>query len=130
MKWFLWLVFFFILHSRCVNKQGNPSVPLVKNNLPYLKDSSTINKGKELFITNCTACHKKNEDYTGPALAGISQRWNSKEELFAYIKNAPEVIKTNAYARALYKKWNESVMMPFEQLSDKELEALLAYIEN
>ncbi len=44
-----------------------------------LPQDSTTNKvdiGKALFMSNCSSCHKVYEDFTGPALYGITDRKN------------------------------------------------------
>ena len=40
--------------------------------------SATAQKGKELFNSNCAACHKLNKNMTGPALSKVDsiQLWN------------------------------------------------------
>ena len=44
-----------------------------------------IAKGKSLFNANCAACHKLNKNLIGPALAGVSAKYE-KEWLYTWIK--------------------------------------------
>ncbi|MEM8907194.1 MAG: cytochrome c [Bacteroidota bacterium] len=100
---------------------------------PYAKEDSLRSLGKQLFKSNCAACHNKNmeDDMTGPALAGVKQRWVGREELlYRWIRNSAEVLaEGDAYAVALFQNWNKSVMSAFPNLSDEDIDALLAYID-
>ena len=51
-----------------------------------------IAKGKSLFNANCAACHKLNKNLIGPALAGVSAKYE-KEWLYSWIKNSSAMIK-------------------------------------
>ena len=44
-----------------------------------------IAKGKSLFNANCAACHKLNKNLVGPALAGVSEKYE-KDWLYTWIK--------------------------------------------
>ena len=37
--------------------------------------------GKALFSQNCASCHAVNKKLTGPALAGVEDRWSEKKNL-------------------------------------------------
>ena len=98
------------------------------------KDNKLINvsaeaqvNGEQLFKANCYQCHRAIENFAAPALAGVEQKWEDKATLYAFIRNSQDVIKRNEYAAALYQKWNKLYMQPFPDLSDKEIEAILAY---
>jgi len=92
-----------------------------------------IAQGKRLFKINCAQCHNKNmvDDLTGPALKGVKERWLGKEALlYDWIRNSQAVIATgDPYAKELYTKWNKTLMNPFPNLTDEEIEAILEYIE-
>ena len=51
--------------------------------------------GKNLFTANCAACHAKNmkSALTGPALGGVEAKWDSKENLYTWIRNSQALIK-------------------------------------
>jgi cytochrome c551/c552 len=82
-----------------------------------------------LFSSQCSMCHDMHEDKIGPALAGVQARWgNDTAKLKSFIKNNQILIQSgDPYAKALYEKWHQSAMPIFTQLSDAELNALLAY---
>ncbi len=83
--------------------------------------------GEQLFQVNCAQCHLPGKNFVGPALAGVEQRWNNNQLLYDFVRNSAEVIKRDKYAAELYAKWNESAMLPFPHLSDKEIAAILDY---
>lgn len=91
-----------------------------------------IDEGKELFKMNCASCHNKNmkDKMTGPALAGYETRWEGREELLNdWIRNSQAVIASgDAYAVSLYQEYNNSVMTSFPNLTDDQIESLMAYV--
>jgi len=90
-------------------------------------------RGKKLFRKNCASCHRRNmvDDMTGPALRGVTKRWEGREELlYAWIRNSQAVIASgDAYAVSLYKKWENNPMNAFPKLTDEDITDLLSYIE-
>ncbi len=87
--------------------------------------------GKSLFSQNCASCHAVNKKLTGPALAGVEDRWPDKKNLYAWIKNNQAFLKTgDAYANKLYNEYNKTAMNLFPTLSDKDIDAILAYIKS
>ncbi|MBC7650501.1 MAG: c-type cytochrome [Deinococcales bacterium] len=86
--------------------------------------------GKALFSANCASCHAVNKQLTGPALAGVEERWPNKANLYAWIKNNQAFLKTgDTYANNLYNQYNKSAMNLFTNLSDKEIGSILGYIK-
>ena len=86
--------------------------------------------GKALFSANCASCHAVNKKLTGPALAGVEDRWPEKKNLYAWIKNSAAFLKTgDAYANNLYNEYNKVAMNNFPGLSDADIDAILAYIK-
>ncbi len=86
--------------------------------------------GETLFKANCASCHKPNEKYVGPALLGAANRWESKELLYAFVRNSQEVISRNAYAKKLYDEYKQSPMLPYPNLADKDIDDILRYCQN
>ena len=87
--------------------------------------------GKALFSQNCASCHAVNKKLTGPALAGVEDRWPEKKNLYAWIKNSAAFLKTgDAYANNLYNEYNKTAMNQFPSLTDKDIDAILAYIKS
>ncbi len=94
-------------------------------------DATTASAAENIFNEKCSMCHSINEDKIGPALAGSSARWGKDaEKLKAFIKNSQAYINTgDPYATKLYEKWNRSNMPAFPNLTDKELDALVEYLQ-
>ena len=88
-----------------------------------------IQKGKSLFNANCAACHKLKKRAVGPALAGVSAKYD-KEWLYSWIKNSTAMVKSgDAQAVAIYEEYNGSVMTSFPQLSNEDIDNILAYTD-
>lgn len=84
-------------------------------------------KGKELFNTLCAACHKLDAKSTGPALRGVAAKHDT-QWLYRWIRNSSEMIKAgDPMAVKLFAENNNAVMTPFPQLSDQDIDDILAY---
>ena len=93
-------------------------------------DMDVYAKGEKLFKGNCGSCHKPDKDLTGPMLKGARGRWEGQGDIYAWIKNSAAYLKTgNAYANALFEKWNKSPMTA-QAVSDEEIDAILYYADN
>ena len=57
-------------------------------------------KGKTLFEAKCSACHKAEERYVGPALKGVTTR-RSAEWIMNMILNPAEMLEKDATAKEL-----------------------------
>lgn len=90
-------------------------------------------KGKSLFNANCAACHQLDKKMTGPALRNVEQRLADSEGLdrdwiYAWIRNSAGVIKSgDAYANKIYNDYGGAAMTAFPQLSDDDINNILAY---
>ena len=81
-----------------------------------------ISKGKSLFNANCAACHKLNKNLIGPALAGVSEKYE-REWLYTWIKNSSAMIKSgDERAVAIWEEWNKAAMNAFPQLSNEDID--------
>jgi len=94
-----------------------------------------IRVGKATWNANsCGACHNKNmkDAATGPALGGVAGRWADypREDLYAWIRNSQALIATH-HPRAVevYEANGKAIMSNYTNLTDEEIEGLLAYIE-
>ena len=91
------------------------------------QDDEAIQAGKKLFNANCAACHKLNKRAVGPALKGVSAKYD-KEWLYSWIKNSTAMVKSgDAQAVAIYEEYNGSVMTSFPQLSNQDIDNIIAY---
>jgi len=86
-----------------------------------------IPKGKSLFNANCASCHKLNKKLIGPALRGASER-HEKEWLYSWVRNSASMIKSgDSDAIAIYEEYNKVAMNSFPQLSNEDIDNILAY---
>lgn len=95
--------------------------------------AADIEAGKTLFKNNCATCHNKNmkDNLTGPALGGTQERWAAypKEDLYAWIRNSQAQISAgHPRAVELWNQWKPTVMTNFN-LTDEEINNILAYIQ-
>jgi len=83
--------------------------------------------GRALFNTHCAACHHLDKGMTGPALRGMTERLD-RDWLHKWIRNSAEMVKSgDAYAVKVFEEYNGSPMTAFPQLSDADLDNILAY---
>ena len=93
------------------------------------QDDAAIQAGKKLFNANCAACHKLNKRAVGPALKGVSAKYD-KEWLYSWIKNSTAMVKSgDAQAVAIYEEYNGSVMTSFTQLSNEDIDNIITYTD-
>lgn len=84
--------------------------------------------GEQLYKGNCASCHKVHAKLIGPALAGVTEKYES-EWLYKWIKNSQAFIKTgDERANAIYNEYNQSVMTAFPTLSNADIDNILGYI--
>jgi mono/diheme cytochrome c family protein len=85
--------------------------------------------GKKLFNANCAACHKLNKKAVGPALRGVTAKYE-REWLYSWIKNSAAMIKAgDAQAVAIWEEYNRTAMNAFPQLSNADIDNILAYTD-
>ncbi len=86
-----------------------------------------IQAGKALFNTNCAACHQLNRKAVGPALRGVTEKYD-KEWLYSWIKNGTQMIKDgDPQAVAIWEEYNRAVMTNYPQFSNEQIDNILAY---
>ncbi len=90
-------------------------------------------KGKSLFNANCAACHQLDKKMTGPALRNVEERIANdagldREWIYAWVHNSAGVIKSgDEYANKIYNEFGQTAMTAFPQLSNKDIDDILAY---
>lgn len=84
-------------------------------------------KGKELFNANCAACHKLDAKATGPALRGVASKYEMAW-IYKWVKNSSDLIKSgDAAAVKVFEENNKAVMTAFPQLSEGDIDNIIAY---
>ena len=91
--------------------------------------------GKTTFKNYCASCHNKNmkDDMTGPALAGLEERWADypQEDLYAWIRNSSKMIADgHPRAVALWATWKPTAMTAFPNLTDAQIANVIGYIND
>ena len=86
--------------------------------------------GEKLFKTSCISCHSPTDEIiVGPGLKGISKRRKLKW-IVRWVNNPLKVIANgDKYAVDVYNKFNKLPMTPFPGLKEKDVKAILAYID-
>ncbi|GEN75734.1 cytochrome c [Chryseobacterium hagamense] len=101
----------------------------------YGQDGDPKN-GEKLFKANCTACHALDKQVVGPPLKGVVERVKTeggvdKDWLHKWIKNNKELRASgDKYANEIFEKFNKTEMQVFPNLSDKDIDDILAYTTN
>lgn len=86
-------------------------------------------QGKALFNANCAACHKLDAKMTGPALRGVTAKYD-KAWFYGWIKNSSALIASgDADAVKVFNENNKAVMTAFPQLSNADIDNILAYTD-
>lgn len=95
--------------------------------LPSLSFSQ---EGKQLFEKHCTVCHALGQGkLVGPDLAGVTER-RERSWLNSFIRNSQEVIQSgDTIAVKLFQEYKKSIMPSFTQLSEKELNSIIDYLD-
>ncbi|WP_031428507.1 c-type cytochrome [Flavimarina sp. Hel_I_48] len=88
-------------------------------------DQSMAKTGKELFTNDCTACHRTDAKFIGPALKGVLDR-RSPEWVMNMILNPQVMIKEDPTAKELLNKFNGAQMID-QNLTEEEARAILEY---
>ncbi len=106
---------------------------LVSLAIPTLAQEADIEAGKTLFRNQCGTCHSRDmkSNLTGPALGGVEERWAEypREDLYAWIRNSQALIaQGHPRATAVWNEWKPTLMNNFPNLTDQEIENILAYV--
>ncbi|HVZ57769.1 MAG TPA: c-type cytochrome [Chitinophagaceae bacterium] len=85
--------------------------------------------GKQLFNGKCASCHQIFKDATGPALMGLEERhtWSDHNEILKWAHNPTAYMAKDPYTSGLKAKYG-SVMQAFPDLTIKEVDAIVSYI--
>ena len=73
-------------------------------------DQDLANRGAALFKAKCMACHKAEQKFIGPPMAGIYKK-RSPEWVMNIIMNPDEMLEKDPVAKALLKEYNNTRML-------------------
>lgn len=116
-----------VLLTFSLTSLAQEAAPAAATSAPAAASGGDPVKGKQLFNANCAACHKLDAKATGPALRGVAGKHDTAW-LYKWVRNSSEMIKAgDAEAVKLFEENNKSVMTPFPQLTDGDIDNILAY---
>jgi cytochrome c2 len=93
----------------------------------------TAQSGEQIFKSNCGSCHALDKVLNGPALRGVTTRgpWaEDKANIVKWVHNPAAFIPTTQYTQDLQKQFNGQIMQAFPNLPEKDIMAIVDYIEN
>ena len=105
------------------------SLIIALSSLSGFAQEADVQAGKKLFNANCAACHKLNKKAVGPALKGVSAKYE-REWLYSWIKNSAAMIKDgDPQAVAVWEEYNKVAMNAFPLLTNADIDNILAYTD-
>lgn len=109
-----------------VDNMDNKGVGPVKSlSLEPDINQDMASRGEEIFKNLCSACHKMDKKFVGPAMAGVTER-RAPEWIMNMILNPEQMIKEDPIAKKLLVESNMAVMAN-QNLSEEEARAILEY---
>lgn len=96
------------------------------------QEKGNPNNGEKIFKQNCTACHsiELKKKMIGPALYDITKK-RDKNWLHKWIKDNKSLRKKgDKIALKIYKEYGNIEMNSFPNLSEKDIDDILSFIEN
>ncbi len=87
-------------------------------------DQALAEKGQAIFEAKCSACHKFDQRYVGPALEGVTER-RHPAWIMNMIMNPEEMTKKDPVAKKLLAEY--MTQMVFQDVSRDETRAILEY---
>jgi mono/diheme cytochrome c family protein len=90
-------------------------------------DSALAAKGKQIFQSKCSACHKPEERYVGPALKGVTQR-RTPEWIMNMILNPQEMLQKDPTAIQLLEEY--MAQMASVDITKDDARAVLEHFRN
>jgi len=118
---------FTLMLSFSLTSFAQDAAPAEATEAPAAAQGADPVKGKELFNSNCAACHKLDAKSTGPALRGVAGK-HEMAWIYKWVHNSSDMIKSgDPVAVKLFEENNKSVMTAFPQLSEADIDNIIAY---
>jgi len=99
--------------------------PISDFQLPAEIDQTLAVEGDAIYVTKCTACHKPDKQFIGPAPKGIFEK-RTPAWIMNMILNPEEMVAKDPIAKQLLIKFNGSPMAN-QNLTEAEARAVLEY---
>ncbi|WP_298139664.1 cytochrome c [Flavobacterium sp.] len=115
-----------ILLSKVICKNNSSENNLIKIEM----DNKLFEKGKNLFIKNCVACHYIGMDKvaTSPSLGGIT-KIRKKDWLYNYTRDSSKMFKKGDSIAKKIREKELGLMVSFPYLSNADLDAIYYFVE-
>lgn len=99
--------------------------PIKSLSLPDEIDQVMVTKGADVYKRMCTACHRPDKKFIGPAPKGITER-RTPEWIMNMILNPEEMVAKDPLAKKLLIEFNGSPMAN-QNLTEEEARQVLEY---
>jgi len=126
-----YILFSAILCSALLLSLANNTSKSKENNFVKIeKDTKLFEKGKNLFIKNCTSCHYIGMDKiaTAPALGGIT-KIRKKDWLYNYTRNSYQMFENGDSIAKKIREKGWGLMTSFPKLTNSDLDAIYYFVE-
>lgn len=114
-----------VLPSERVDLTNKGIGPITSLELPSEIDQAMAANGAEIYKKMCTACHRPDKKFIGPAPIGVLER-RTPEWIMNMILNPVEMVQKDPLAKALLVEFNGSPMAN-QNLTQEEARAVLEY---
>lgn len=111
--------------SQQINLLDKGVGPITSLQLPTEIDQTMVTHGAEVYKKMCTACHRPEKKFIGPAPKGIMER-RAPEWIMNMILNPEQMVKENPLAKDLLMEFNGAPMAN-QNLTEEEARAVLEY---
>lgn len=111
--------------SKTIDLANKGVGPITSLTLPDTIDQNMVIKGKEVFDKMCTACHRTDKKFIGPAPTKLLER-RTPEWVMNMMLNPDEMVQKDPLAKALLMEFNGSPMAN-QNLTEEEARSVLEY---
>ena len=98
--------------------------PITSVNVTGTINQSMADEGEVTFNSICSACHKLDQKFIGPALIGVTKR-RTPEWIMNMIMNPEQMVKKNAQAKKLHMEYISPMVN--QGLTEAETRSILEY---
>ena len=101
--------------------------PIIAVNVTGTVNQSMADEGEVTFNSICSACHKLDQKFIGPALIGVTKR-RTPEWIMNMIMNPEQMVKKNAQAKRLHMEYVSPMVN--QGLTEIETRSILEYFRS
>ena len=99
--------------------------PVKSVEIPATIDAALADNGQKLFEAKCTACHKYDERYVGPALGKVTER-RTPEYIMNMILDTETMIENDDTVKCLLQEF--MMKMPNQSVDEKDARSVLEHL--